>query len=202
MSIDLLELVSDVPSQRPNWGWVAAAGLTTAVVGCVLYKTAHLRRHILWKVWNHPDSVVLNRPVTTEELDDGLQAIPVGPDGAILRTGDGAIAPTRAVERATPFRRWVARLVKAKTGTPRLTAANELMVEKVVRDVLTELGVRVSHFHMHVPIISAMVMVPGHGDIEKRLYLASASTKNLLDLTLGKTWLQRAALFSPIRYDN
>lgn len=201
MSIDLLVVVKDVPSQRPSWGWVAAAGLTTAVVGCVLYKTARIRQRVFWKVWNHPHCGDLNKIVTTEELDDGLEAIPVGPDGAILHTGDGAIAQTRAVERATPFRRWVTRLVKAKTGTPRLTAANELMVEKVVRDTLIELGVRPSHFHMHVPIISAMVMVPGHGDIEKRLYLASANTKNLLDLYHGRTWMQRIALFSPIRYD-
>lgn len=201
MSVELLVIAKDVPNQRPSWGWVATAGLTTAVVGCVLYKTAHLRRHLLWKVWNHPDCDLLNKSVTTEEEDDGLQAIPVGPDGAILRTGDGAIAPIRAVERHTPFRRWVCRLVKAKTGTPRDTVANRLMVEKVVRDVMGELGVRPSHFHKHVPIIRSMVIVPGEGDIEDALYLASASTKFLKAQFVGKTWLQRLAMFDPIRPD-
>lgn len=96
----------------------------------------------------------------------------------------------RCVERPTAFRRWAVAMVKAEVGTVRKTEANRLMVSKIIRDILSEHGVRKSHWHLHLPVIEALYFVPDNAQLEARSLMGSPEVKRREALMRGgvTTW--------------
>lgn len=106
----------------------------------------------------------------------------------------------RDVTRPTHFRRWARAMVRAKCGTPAPTVANKLMVEKIVREVLTDHGVRPTQFELHVPVIVAMVFLASDTDIESTLLLSSGEAKMRMAAFKSTTLWCRIWGVTPIKF--
>lgn len=76
----------------------------------------------------------------------------------------------------------VAREIKAKLGgTPRATAANRLMVQRLVADLVKEHGVRPSHAMEIIPLAVALVFIPMVSERAAQRLLACTYTEEALD---------------------
>jgi len=143
----------------------------------------------------HPLTGELNSPEVAD--DEGLEdAEPLLVDGV----PQADRVEQRGVIRHTAFRRWACAQVKAVVGLPSWTVANELMVQKVVRDVLAEAGVRKSHWCHHMSMITAMVFIPNDADIEATRYLCSAENRERVEMQKGTHYRQRLAGCNPLKF--
>lgn len=141
------------------------------------------KRHWYAYVGEHRFASVYNRGGVID--DDGL-------DQVVALVGNG-VAPQRNVIHTTNFRTWVCGQVKAVVGTPTRTMANELMVAKVIRDVLIESNVRKAHWAEHIKIISYMVLTPNNADLEAIRYLCDSDSRARMDFFNGEHWSQKQA---------
>jgi hypothetical protein len=72
--------------------------------------------------------------------------------------------------KPTRFRAFVVRIAKGEFGLLRRTRANQLMVQKFMRDYMREHGVRPSHIGLHLPMCVACFFIPSKQEIEAHQY--------------------------------
>jgi hypothetical protein len=76
------------------------------------------------------------------------------------------------------------------------------MVAKVVREVLETARLRPTHFHKHVPIITAMVFIPSEADIEAEQLLTGDVAWEQADRLAGVTRNQVYAGWCPLEFSS
>lgn len=116
---------------------------------------------------------------TTEPVESLARAL-VGPEetveDALLRLrGNGLLARLRSKSGRQAAAKRAASHVRAKIGLPEYRQANVMVASRLVRDYLSECGVRPSHIAAIAPIAVALVFVPTAADIEAKQMLATAA---------------------------
>lgn len=104
------------------------------------------------------------------------------------------------VVNKTKFRRHICALVRNKTGLPKPTAANRLMVDKVTREFLIGWGLRPTHVNAHAPVIVMMVFTPNDADLEARALACDVETQRRFNALSGLDWKQRLLGVKPIEF--
>lgn len=97
-------------------------------------------------------------------------------DEALTRLrGNGLLARLQSKSGRQAAAKRAASHVRAKIGLPEYRQANVMVASRLVRDYLSECGVRPSHVAAIAPIATALVFVPTAADIEAKQMLAAAA---------------------------
>jgi hypothetical protein len=92
----------------------------------------------------------------------------------------GQVNPTR-------FRAKVVRIAKGEFGLLQRTKANQLMVQKFMRDYMRDHGVRPTHIGLHLPYCVHIFFVPSRQEIEAH-QLNAAREVHERENMMGEVW--------------
>lgn len=122
-----------------------------------------------WLMWKPKQDAVLTR-----EGDDMIAGWIDGLD-SLVDIDLEKVAVDKRLRRT--YVGMVAREVKARDGfgTPAMTVANRLVVQRKVSDIMREHGVRPTHITAIMPQAVALVFIPTEAEIEAQMILASSA---------------------------
>jgi len=92
--------------------------------------------------------------------------------------GHGLLAYVHVKRGRQAAAKRAASYAKAKLGLPKYSEANVLVVSRLVRDYLQEVGMRPSHIAAVAPLAVSLTFIPTHADIEaKQVYASQAAVE-------------------------